>query len=162
MGNHTLRTPNPPRASAGTPYDAKESKPMKSTTEFDADLLEALRNNELSTARCMVADAEAVLAAHDLSAETEALRTALSRSHLAGARARIAMSAGDYVAARAILVQAIERWPDVTLLRAMMTEVMLASGRAKDVRPVLTHLGRTVDPRIAALPAGEEKKDSLG
>lgn len=134
----------------------------QATNTFDANLQHALRLKNLSAARSIVADAEAVLAAHDLTKAVEARSASMSKSHLAGAKARIAMSAGDPTAARAILVQAIERWPDVQPLRAMMTEVMLATGRARDVRPVLTHLGRPSPSRSTAQEGGSEKKDSTG
>lgn len=138
-------------------------KPRDTAAEsFDADLKEALHGNNLSTARTIVADAEAILATHDRATQTETSTDAMTRSHLASAKARIAISAGDPTAARAILVQAIERWPDVSHLRAMMTEVMLASGRAQDVRPVLMHLGREESARALDQTTEQAKKDSAG
>ena len=134
--------------------------PLTPINAFEANLQLALEGNDLGTARSVVADAEAVLVAHGRATNVEASKGALSKSHLAGAKARIAMSAGDPNAARAILVQAIERWPDVLTLRAMMTEVMLATGRAKDVRSVLTHLGRQERSAISTRSSG--KKDFAG
>lgn len=129
---------------------------------FDEDLQDALHSKDLGSARSIVADAEAVLAAHERATANEARPVLVPKPHLAGAKARIAMTAGDPTAARAILVQAIERWPDVPPLRAMMTEVMLASGRAKDVRPVLAHLGRQPTPIPLPLSSEQAKKDSTG
>jgi thioredoxin-like negative regulator of GroEL len=61
---------------------------------------------------------------------------------LEAARARIAIHVGDYSAARAILVRGIEREPEVSALRALMTEVLLADGSAAQARAVIAHLGQ--------------------
>jgi len=58
------------------------------------------------------------------------------------AKARIAQADGDLEAATAILVLAIEAAPGVAALRRLMTEVLLAKGRAGHARDVLHHLGR--------------------
>lgn len=107
---------------------------------FDADLRDALRKDEISVARTLVANAEVILAAHEASESTRA--PIVSRADVAAAKARIAIASGDGAAARAILVQAIEAAPKASALRTLMTEVMLATGRAADVRPVLQHLGQ--------------------
>ncbi|MFW5881136.1 MAG: hypothetical protein ACOCTP_01280, partial [Roseicyclus sp.] len=72
------------------------------------------------------------------------------------ARARIAIHTGDYPAARAILVRGIEREPDVSALRALMTEVLIADGSASQARAVVSHLGQppTAPGPEAAQPAG--------
>lgn len=111
------------------------------TSPFDAELREALNDDRISDARTLVAKAEAVLAGHDAASEN------VSRANVAAAKVRIALATGDDVAARAILVQAIEAAPKVAMLRALMTEVMMANGRASDVRPVLQHLGTTPQSR---------------
>lgn len=120
---------------------------------FDAELRDALAGDRISDARTLVANAEAVLTAHDAS---EASGEKLTRADVAAAKARIAIATGDSAAARAILVQAIEAAPKVTMLRAMMTEVMLANGRATDVRPVLKHLGNK-GPERQGTPSTSDK-----
>lgn len=60
-------------------------------------------------------------------------------------RARIAHASGDLVAARAILVAAIEAMPDQIAPRRALTEVMVAMGTAADARSVLSHLGAAAD-----------------
>ena len=56
-------------------------------------------------------------------------------------RARIAQAQGDLVAARAILVAAIEAAPNHAAARRALAEVMVAMGTAADARSVLAHLG---------------------
>lgn len=56
-------------------------------------------------------------------------------------RARIAQAQGDLVAARAILVAAIEAEPGHAAARRALAEVMVATGTAADARTVLAHLG---------------------
>ncbi|WP_439139016.1 tetratricopeptide repeat protein [Roseicyclus sp.] len=56
-------------------------------------------------------------------------------------RARIAQAQGDLVAARAILIAAIEAMPDHPATRRALAEVMVATGTAADARAVLAHLG---------------------
>lgn len=122
---------------------SNEASPLpEESSLFDCALRDALTSDSLSAARKLVADAEAVLAAHGgyLAGETSA--TPPSRADLASAKARIAVAVGDIGAAHAILVNAIEAHPDVAALRILMAEVMLATGRATDIRPVLHHLGR--------------------
>lgn len=124
---------------------ALENDPIADNTgsAFDRDLVDALRTDQISKARTLVANAEAILAAHAATRDArEAQGADVSRADVAAAKAKIAMATGDSIAARAILVQAIEQAPDVSALRTLMAEVMLASGRATDVRPVLHHLGR--------------------
>ena len=61
---------------------------------------------------------------------------------LEAARARIAIYLGDLAAARAILVRGIERTPEVSALRMLMTEVLIADGSAATARAVVSHLGQ--------------------
>lgn len=112
---------------------------------FEQALHAALTDHKIAEARTLVAKAEAEIYAgrgtgdwHD-----EPIRT----EDLAAAKARIAMSIGDRSAARAILVQAIEANSKAPSLRALMTEVMMADGRASDVRPILRHLGNAPTTR---------------
>ncbi|WP_341861986.1 hypothetical protein [Gymnodinialimonas sp. 57CJ19] len=111
---------------------------ITSEKSFDNELRSALRSRNIAGARNLVANAEAVLAAHNSSPPKAALVP--SPAQLAAAKARIAMAVGDGAAARAILLLAIERSPKDDALRALLAEVMLADGRATDVRPVLNHL----------------------
>lgn len=105
---------------------------------FDSELRDALRSQNIADARTLVANAEAVLAAHSSTPPKAGM--VLSPAQLAAAKARIAMAVGDGAAARAILLLAIERSPQDDALRTLMAEVMLADGRATDVRSVLKHL----------------------
>ncbi|PWK58090.1 tetratricopeptide repeat protein [Roseicyclus mahoneyensis] len=86
----------------------------------------ALEHGRVQLARCVVAQAEPT---------APAAQTALLK-------ARIALSQGDFPAAKAILVTAVEAAPDVAALRALLAEVMVAAGTAADARAVLTHLGQ--------------------
>ncbi|WP_224815407.1 hypothetical protein [Hasllibacter sp. MH4015] len=95
-----------------------------------------LEDGDLRMARTLVAEA------------TEA--PSASAAEIASAKARIALRAGDEVAARAIIVAAIEANPEATTLRTFLSEMMLAQGRASDVRPVMTHLGRPPSEREAS------------
>jgi hypothetical protein len=61
---------------------------------------------------------------------------------LEAARARIAIHLDDLAAARAILVRGIERTPEVSALRMLMTEVLIADGSAATARAVVSHLGQ--------------------
>lgn len=110
-----------------------------STTPFEAALRKALKANRIADARTLVANAEAVLFAQE-QADATPLEV-MTKAQVAAAKSRIAMATGDDAAARAILVNAIESDPNAPALKALMTEVMLAAGRATDVRPVLQHLG---------------------
>lgn len=65
-------------------------------------------------------------------------------------RARIALAEGDPVAARAILIAAIEAVPDDPAPRRALAEVMVATGTAADARTVLAHLGATPGAKPAA------------
>ncbi len=108
-----------------------ESAQQPVATGFEARLHAALDHGDIRAARQLVAETEA-----------ETTPGAVAPSTIAAAKAHIAVADGDMPAARAILVVAIEAAPEVSYLRTLLTEVMLASGRATDVRPVLTHLGR--------------------
>lgn len=108
---------------------------------FETALSAALRAERIADARTLVANAEAVLMAH--SSAEDALTERATQAQLAAAKARIAIAVGDGGAARAILVKAIETNPEIASLRTLMTEVMMAEGRATDVRPVLRHLGNS-------------------
>ncbi len=125
------------------------SIPLGTAAALDIHVREALSENRVGEARTLVAAAEAVLAAQGQSA-TKTSATDISRIDVAAAKARIAVAMGDSRAAHAILVQAIESCPDAPALRVLMAEIMLATGRATDIRPVLHHLGRPpasgVDP----------------
>lgn len=131
---------------------------------FEHALNAALEGNRIAEARTLVANAEAVLAAHGTPASGRSERT--SRSQLAVAKARIAIATGDGAAARAILVRAIETNPKVPALRVLMTEVMMAAGRATEVRPVLQHLGNGPsvgrDPADGFTPPPPKLRDTSG
>ncbi|QXT41190.1 hypothetical protein [Gymnodinialimonas ceratoperidinii] len=113
---------------------AADSKTL-SEESLDAKVRAALRAENIADARTLVANAEAILSTH-----RESTSAGLTAPEVAAAKARIAMAIGDGAAARAILLLAIERHPEAEALRSLMTEVMLADGRATDVRPVLRHL----------------------
>ena len=99
----------------------------RSSTLMDR-LTNALAQFDFRKARTLVAEA-----ATDESVETwETIELG---------KARISLAAGDHIAAQAILVMAIEKVPTDQRLRTFLTEVMMAAGRATDVRPVLLHLG---------------------
>ncbi|WP_461425279.1 tetratricopeptide repeat protein [Gymnodinialimonas sp.] len=131
---------------------------------FEDALRMALETDRIADARTLVANAEAVLAAHGASDPASADRT--TQAQLAAAKARIAMATNDGAAARAILVRAIEKNPKAPALRALMTEVMMAAGRATDVRPVLQHLGNDVeigrDPSSDMMPNPPTRRDTSG
>ncbi len=130
---------------------------------FDHALRAALNDGRIAAARSLVSDAEAVLGVHEASGRSGTSGGAvsvLSRPDLALAKARIALATGDTVAAHAILVQAIETHPDAPALRALMTEAMLATGRATDIRPVLHHLGRK--PTLPDAPLDEASQAQAG
>lgn len=127
---------------------------------LDTQVREALSENHVGKARSLVAAAEAVLAAQEQAA-SKASAVDISRIDVAAAKARIAVALGDSRAAHAILVQAIESCPDAPALRVLMAEIMLATGRATDIRPVLHHLGRppasSVDPLQDATGSFDKK-----
>lgn len=142
-----------PRGASIRPEDSRPSGVEQTQAPtFDVEIRDALEGNRIFDARTLVAKAEAVLAAHDAS---EILAENMTRADVAAAKARIAIATGDGAAARAILVQAIEAAPKVTMLRTLMTEVMLSNGRAADVRPVLKHLGNRA-------PSGQDMSSTSG
>ena len=75
-----------------------------------------------------------------------------AHAQIAAGKARIALATQDGAAAHAILLSAIEAAPENRSLRVLMSEVMLSNGRATDVRPVLSHIGR--DPAEEDAPLG--------
>jgi tetratricopeptide (TPR) repeat protein len=98
-------------------------------------------------------------AARRILADTEAAQ-ALPPAQSALLRARICRAEGDLLAAKVILVTAIETLPEAPALRTLLTEVMVAAGTAADARAVLSHLGQPPsrpappDAAPAPLPAG--------
>jgi predicted Zn-dependent protease len=111
---------------------------------FELRIWSRIEAGDVAGARTLVAEAEA--------ARAEGAEAAQPRSVIAAAKARIAFATGDEPAARAILVMAIEAEPAVPHLRTLLAEIMLASGRATDVRPVLQHLGQP--------PSDPERRDA--
>jgi predicted Zn-dependent protease len=89
----------------------------------------ALEMDDLAVARDALAEAEA--------------SGRLSPSRTACLKARIALETGDHAAAKAILVTAIDRAPDLPQLRSLLAEVMVAGGTAAEARAVLNNLGRS-------------------
>lgn len=75
-------------------------------------------------------------------------------------KARIAMTEGDFPAAKAILVTAIEDAPDQPMLRALLAEVMVAAGTAAEARAVLAHLGQP--PANPPPPPDNDRDDDRG
>ena len=82
--------------------------------------------------------------------EFQTARTALSEAGAGGTipswraayhKARIAFQTGDLLAARAILVLALDATPGNAPLRALLVEAMVAAGTASDARAVLGHIG---------------------
>lgn len=71
-------------------------------------------------------------------------------AQIAQLKARIALATGDLLAAKAILVSAIETAPENAALRALLTEAMVAAGTASDARAVLGHLGQPPGSPAAA------------
>lgn len=109
--------------------------------KFAADLRAALSDGRVPEARNLVAAAETEL--RRLSPDDIGVTGAgITAIDLAAAKARIAASIGDDLAAHAILLHAIETLSDTGALRILMTELMLASGRATDIRPVQRHIGQ--------------------
>lgn len=147
-----LDAPGRDAAALQFPLDTQTSR----EPSFDAALRGALTDHRISDARTLVANAEAILAGHGATTATS-----LNRADLSAAKARIAIATGDSAAARAILVQAIEASPDAAALRSLMTEVMMATGRATDVRPVLQHLGNS-QKDAASTPSFEQESTTLG
>ena len=107
---------------------------------------------------------DAALAVGAVAVARDALSTALGDGALpawraACLKARIALETGDHLAAKAILVMALERGADTPTLRAMLTEVMVAAGTASDARAVLHHAGR---PPAAPEPPSAPAPDAEG
>jgi hypothetical protein len=93
-------------------------------------------------------------------------RTAISEAEAGGAiqpsraayhKARIALETGDLLAARAILVLALDAAPGNAALRTLLAEAMVAAGTAADARAVLGHIGR---PPVNPHP--EDARDMKG
>ena len=128
---------------------------------LEAAVRAALRAENIRDARTLVSNAEAILAGHAPSQSPRMEPS--SRSQIAAAKARIAIATGDGAAARAILVQAIEADPNTKTLKTLMTEVMMADGRATDVRPVLKHLGNDArTEEVASDDNGSSVRDTSG
>lgn len=131
---------------------------------FEYELRTAIEADRIADARTLVANAEAVLSAHGATEGASSER--MTQAQLAAAKARIAIATGDGAAARAILVRAIERNPKAPALKALMTEAMMAAGRASDVRPVLQHLGNSPaigqDPSSDVVPPPPTMRDTSG
>lgn len=147
------------RGSAETSAFASEDD-QPAEASFEAGLRNALVEDRISAARTLVANAEAILAAHEAATAASPRVPKVSRTDLAAAKARIAMATGDGAAARAILVQAIEAAPKAASLRSLMTEVMMATGRASDVRPVLQHLGTAPEAARHDVKERDHSQDS--
>lgn len=89
---------------------------------------------------------EAALAAGAVQAARAAVAEAEAEGRLppwrvACHKARIALATGDLLAARAILVLALDAAPGNAALRALLAEAMVAAGQAADARAVLGHIG---------------------
>ncbi len=134
LNNHPIA----PQAEARRVTRAEKSE-QETVSGFLGQLQSALAAVDFQKARNLVADEEGRL--HELD-QSEAIE---ARAQVAAAKARIAVKAGDGAAAHAILLAAIETNPGNRALRVLMSEVMLATGRATDVRPVLKHIGRVAD-----------------
>ncbi|MBF9043780.1 hypothetical protein HKCCE4037_10605 [Rhodobacterales bacterium HKCCE4037] len=129
------------RSIAPIPPSASKRKRVKPEADAPLAFLSAVRlalaTDDIRSARTLVAAEEARLR------EDGGTPSASALAEVSAAKARIAMASNDASAAHAILVTAIEAAPDDRALQVLMSEVMLASGRATDVRPVLSHLGKT-------------------
>lgn len=124
---------------AERPNDAPDraTRPEKAqASTFRAALDAALYENDIRAARCIVAEEEARQIESVGAAQTSIT------AEISAAKARIAMATNDGPAAQAILLAAIEAAPENRSLRVLMSEMMLANGRASDVRPVLKHVGK--------------------
>lgn len=150
----TTRLPN-------TPMTATEPLVTKATGAYsgiqaslDQLVRTALESGDIQTSRTLVAAAEAELLSDNSGR--------IGRSDIAMAKARIAVADGDFSAAHAILVMAIERDSNHAHLRTLLSEVMLASGRATDVRPVLQHIGQSLDPTDHTHLTNDKPADSAG
>ncbi|MEJ6395419.1 hypothetical protein V8J82_19315 [Gymnodinialimonas sp. 2305UL16-5] len=130
-----------PSALTPSPQDAPTDMPVGSPLDqFQLNLARALERSEFALARSIVSEAEE-------NAQGPTPLTSIRPVDLTIAKARIAIARNDEGAARAILVTAIERHPKDQALRTLLAEVMLASGQATNVRPVLRHIGN--DPASA-------------
>ncbi|ABD55753.1 hypothetical protein [Jannaschia sp. CCS1] len=132
------RTPQRPQADRRDEMDGTAADPLSELT-FEQALRDALASGQIAEARTLIATAEAAL--HAPGMPGQGYGDMVGPTDLAAAKARTAMATGDRAAARAILIRAIEADPKAAPLKALMTEVMMADGRATDVRPVLQHLG---------------------
>ncbi len=103
------------------------ARPEGPDPTLDRLVAAALDLGQVQQARRLVAEGEAK---GDLSPGAAALF-----------KARIAAATGDFCAAQAILIAAIEAQPDHAAPRRALAEVMLAKGTAADARSVLAHLG---------------------
>lgn len=120
--------------------------PISDNLVFEQALQCALAEHKIAAARTLVANAEAASLIHG---DAETSRTlSVAPASLVAAKARIALATGDHTAARAILVRGIEMTPTDAALKALMTEVFMANGRATDVRPVLKHLGNDAQEKL--------------
>ena len=108
----------------------------ENTSTFQTALEAALQNGDIQKARCLVAEKEA------LQIEAVGAAHAAVTAEIYAAKARIALATDDGAGAHAILLTAIEAAPKNRSLRILMSEIMLATGRASDVRPVLQHVGK--------------------
>ncbi len=124
------------------PITAPDGVQQVATTSSGQSLFQdaldaALLADDIRTARCLVAEEEV--------RQIESIGAVHARvtAEISAAKARIAMATNDGPAAHAILLAAIEAAPENRSLRVLMSEIMLATGRASDVRPVLRHLGKT-------------------
>jgi predicted Zn-dependent protease len=123
----------------------QQGQPDSLETMIDA----ALATGAIQTARDMLSNAE-----------TDGALPAWRAGCL---KARIALETGDHLAAKAILVMALERGPDHPALRTMLTEVMVAAGTASDARAVLHHAGRAPTvPEPPDAPAADAEQEATG
>jgi thioredoxin-like negative regulator of GroEL len=113
-----------------------QNETQETTSTFQTAVEAALQIGDIQLARCLVAEEEA------RQIETVGATHATVTADIYAAKARIALATDDGLAAQAILLTAIEAAPKNRSLRVLMSEVMLATGRASDVRPVLQHVGK--------------------
>lgn len=113
-------------ATADEAADLLRTLPLSEAT-LDAMMVHALSIPNVARARALLSEAETT--------------PTLAQWSVFRARARVARAEKDLDAAKAILVNGIERWPDATALRPLLTEVLMESGSASDARDVLSRLG---------------------
>lgn len=130
MAQEPTRDPPTAAGSGVTPMQRPTADMIPQDTDLSLSLriTAALDQGQLQLARTGLADAEASKAIPSLDA--------------ALLRAQIAQAQGDLVAARAILVMAVETLPNPISARRALAEVMIAMGSAADVRAVLKHLAQ--------------------